>query len=492
MDDILLKNYIKDIDNITCDYLVVGSGAGGSVAAYELSKKKKDVVLIEEGNHYPINFFKGSIAKSFQNAWRYSGVTPIIGKPSFGFGEGMCLGGGTYVNGGLIWRTPDIILDEWEKKLNTDIYNKSNLNPFFSKIEEKLNVKLEKDENNYNKDSELLNNLAKKNNIKCVTVPRAVINCKRHNKCTTGCVSEAKQSTLQSYIYPAANSGLRILTKARAEKIILQNKNPYKLKVKINNKNIYIKFNKIILACGPIQTPLLIKKSFGNSCLKSKMQVHLNLRFNIIFKEKLNSNFGTIFTRQITEYLSKGILFCSANFDKSYLFSGLNSIDKYKVNELLEKMDYLATYVMQVRASSEVKINNFYSHPLLIYSLNDYDFNNIKKYLFLFSKFLFDIGAKKIYMPFNNNYLAENLDDVKKVMGKIKKSDIDAVSVHGMSSARMASNNKNKDFFDVNGKSFLHDNLFCVDSSILPTNTIESPQGTIMAFAHSIMDRLIK
>ena len=49
MSDNLYKNYIKKLDNLTCDYIVVGSGAGGSVAAYELSKQKKDVILIEEG-----------------------------------------------------------------------------------------------------------------------------------------------------------------------------------------------------------------------------------------------------------------------------------------------------------------------------------------------------------------------------------------------------------------------------------------------------------
>ena len=97
---------INNKENLTCEYLVIGSGAGGSTACKYLTDKGKDVILIEEGKHFKVNEFKGSMAKSLLNVWRNAGVTPIISKSNFGFGEGRCLGGGTYVNGGLMWRTP--------------------------------------------------------------------------------------------------------------------------------------------------------------------------------------------------------------------------------------------------------------------------------------------------------------------------------------------------------------------------------------------------
>ena len=151
------------------------------------------------------------------------------------------------------------------------------------------------------------------------------------------------------------------------------------------------------------------------------MQIHLNLRFNILFKDKLNSQNGTIFTKQIVEYLADGVLFCSSNFNKSYIFSGLNDISNNNVKELLEKIEHLATYIMQIRASSEVKINNFYSHPVLLHSLNDYDFAKIKKFLLLFTKMMFDFGALKIYLPFKKKYVVENYNEAKKYIYKITK-----------------------------------------------------------------------
>ena len=43
MIDQLEKNYIKNFNELSCDYLVVGSGAGGSVACNELVKRNKNL-----------------------------------------------------------------------------------------------------------------------------------------------------------------------------------------------------------------------------------------------------------------------------------------------------------------------------------------------------------------------------------------------------------------------------------------------------------------
>ena len=48
--------------------------------------------------------------------YRDGGLTPFLGNPAIGFGEGVALGGSTVVNGGLLWRTPEFILSEWSEK----------------------------------------------------------------------------------------------------------------------------------------------------------------------------------------------------------------------------------------------------------------------------------------------------------------------------------------------------------------------------------------
>ena len=49
------------------------------------------------------------------------------------------------------------------------------------------------------------------------------------------------------------------------------------------------------------------------------------------------------------------------------------------------------------------------------------------------------------------------------------------VSVCGMSSAKMSIKNTSNTKFDICGRSFEFDNLYCLDSSILPSSTIKLP-----------------
>ena len=107
----------SEIDNskYRCEYVVIGSGAGGSVAAMELSEAGKDVIILEEGLYFDSSDFKNDISDMTKASWRNSGVTPFWGKPPIGFAEGRCVGGSTVINGGLIWRTPEHILDLWKK-----------------------------------------------------------------------------------------------------------------------------------------------------------------------------------------------------------------------------------------------------------------------------------------------------------------------------------------------------------------------------------------
>jgi choline dehydrogenase-like flavoprotein len=484
------NSFVQNIDfkkDIFCDYLVVGSGAGGSVAAYEISKTK-DVLLIEEGKFFEINNFKGSFKNSLQ-AWRNGGFTPVIGSPSFGYGEGMCLGGGTYINGGLIWRTPDSILKKWNLN-QIEGYDYAHLKKHFLKIEKMLNVVIENNSDKLNKSSQIIHDYCINNNIKSVYVPRAIKNCLRSNACATGCPSEAKQSVLQGYIAPASNNNLRILTNIRAEKIYFKNNLAFKIRVKNqNNKKYFIKFNNLILAAGPVQTPLLIKNSLMKMFSFNRMQIHLNLRIHAKFSNKIFASRGTIFTTQVQEFLEEGTLFMSTNFTHDSFLSSLNIFDNKQINYFKDNFDSYGSYVLQVKPSSQVMISSFFGKPVLFFKLNKSDLNNIKKNIIYFSQLLFDAGAIEVVLPINVNKIFKKKIDIISYVENLKASELQMLSVHGMSSCQI-SKDKNS-FLNNNGQSNLIKNLYCVDASVLPSNIGESPQGTIMAFSHEISSRML-
>ena len=477
---------------IKCEYLIIGSGAGGSVACKYLTDCGKDVLLIEEGDYYEVNELKGSISRSFLHTWRNSGFSPVLSNSNFGFGEGRCLGGGTYINGGLVWRTPEIVLHDWSKKFNDKIYSYENFKKYFENIEKILEIKNSENINHDNNESLKIQEIAKIKNIKVVNVPKSINSTEIENKLTLGAAGLAKNSILEKYILSSKKKGLRIITNCKANKLIVKNGKIKSVIVSQNKKTKKIVADKVILACGATQTPKLLKKSFGNSFLKSEMTVHLNLRISVKFDHRIQFKEGIMFTKQIQEYLSDGVLIMPTSFNKNNLFSSLAKMDNKDLNKIEKNINNYGSFIIQLSSLNKIVLNNFLNKTILTYQLHKTDIEKLKKYFKFFCNSLFEIGAEEILLPFKKNFKINKNINLENILNEnLIRNNIEMVSVHGMSSAKMGINNTNKTIFNISGSSYEFDNLFCLDSSILPSSTIESPQGTIMAMAQCILDRSI-
>ena len=103
---------------------------------------------------------------------------------------------------------------------------------------------------------------------------------------------------------------------------------------------------------------------------------------------------------------------------------------------------------------------------------------------------LFDAGAKELLLPIQNTNIFNTLSEVEDCIDSCKEKNLQAVSVHGMGGCKMG-NDSNSSVVDLEAKVWNTPNVFVVDSSSLPSNTGESPQGSIMTMAHEVVDRWI-
>ena len=473
--------------DINCEILIIGSGAGGSTAAKYLTDKGRDVVLIEEGNRFDKDNVLNSFSDVLRKAWRQGGIIPVISKSKFGFGEGKCLGGGTFINGGLMWTTPDIILDKWNKELNTTIFKKENISLNFDEVTKNLGTEnLKNNINIESSDSVKLKEIGEKNKIYVAKVPKS-INSDNTNKLTLGSVRKNKNSVIDKFILDSEVKGLRVITNCNAKKILTQNNLISHIEATLNNEKIYISAKKFILACGATQTPMLIKKSFGNNYLNSVLEVPLNLRIGVKFNYEINVDKELMFSRQIQEYLDDGVLIMPTSFNKSSFFASLNKLNNEDLLQIENSLNSYASFIIQLQSENHINLNNINNNIVLSYNLSSKDLIKLKKYFTKFCEFLFDTGALEMILPFNRNYILTKNMNLKDYFDQnVYQSNLEMVSVHGMSSAKMGNNKSNKTIFDIEGKSFDFKNLYSVDSSILPSSTIESPQGTIMSLSNLI------
>jgi choline dehydrogenase-like flavoprotein len=106
------RNGFGEIEFI-CDVVIIGSGAGGGMAASELVQKGLDVIVLEKGGYYRADdFARWNEPEAMEKMYEKGGMCSTV-DGSITILAGACVGGGTTVNWSASFRTPDHVRREW-------------------------------------------------------------------------------------------------------------------------------------------------------------------------------------------------------------------------------------------------------------------------------------------------------------------------------------------------------------------------------------------
>jgi hypothetical protein len=195
---------------LACDVCVIGSGAGGGVAAAALAATGKEVVVLEAGNYYDDTDFDGAELGGFQRLYSEGGFAATQDH-GVGFLAGECLGGGTVVNYCTSFRTPEDIRAEWAEAGGRWIagaeYTRS-----LDAVCERLHVNRE--QNRVSAREQMLERGLKALGWHVDAMPRNVVGCdqgKVCGYCGYGCAIGAKQSSTKTWLADAQASGARFV-----------------------------------------------------------------------------------------------------------------------------------------------------------------------------------------------------------------------------------------------------------------------------------------
>ena len=415
--------------------------------------------------------------------WRNFGATPIFSKKNIiSYAEGKCVGGSTEINGALMWRTPENILQKWRTEFEIDDLDTNTMNKYFDEYEKEMSVSYQ-DENEGNIASKKLVEAANILNWSTAKVKRAQINCKNTNQCPIGCPTGAKRTMKKTFIQKAINNGASLLFNAKVEKIIFDKGSATKILVKNRlGKKFFISFKYLFVSAGPIQTPLLLKKSGVKKHIGSNFFIHPNIKIAVLFNNDINASKGTMMTRQINHFQKDGFTIGSSNYSPSYLSIFTSSFGE-EGKKFLKEWKNVAMYISLLKVKGTGKINKlpFLDFPLITYKYHEEDLQLIKKSLRKMLELFFTIDAKEILIPLKNKPIVKNIDEYSEIEKNDKIfSNIDISSVHGMSSCRMSGNpDKYKTPLDSYGKLQGFKNIYVSDASIIPSSPGVNPQETI-------------
>ena len=152
----------KDVDE-SFDFVVIGTGAAGAVAAHRLAELGCSVAMIEEGAYVKTRDFQPTVLGAFKTLMRDQATQAIEGRSFIPLLQGKCVGGSTVVNSAIAWRMPDDVSDDWASRFSLrDVMDGPSLAPHFDALEDELGVHDVKDESLGRNNKEFIEALEKR------------------------------------------------------------------------------------------------------------------------------------------------------------------------------------------------------------------------------------------------------------------------------------------------------------------------------------------
>ena len=261
---------VRDGDTLDCEVCVVGSGAGGAVAAFEAAKSGRSVIVLERGPGWSEpDLVPREAEGSARFFWdRGLAATEDLGIVLF---AGRALGGGTVVNWMTSLRLPDDIRGEWEA-LGADGMG-SELDGHYAAVEERSDVNLDESVRNAQNAALArgLDALGKPWSV----IPRNARGCGDCGHCGYGCRAGAKRSTARTFLTDAVAHGVRIVTDCEARTVMTAAGTATGVTAITGDRRITVRARQVVLAGGAIGTPaLLLRSGLGGPLAGRRLFLH--------------------------------------------------------------------------------------------------------------------------------------------------------------------------------------------------------------------------
>ncbi|MBI3722923.1 GMC family oxidoreductase [bacterium] len=482
---------------ISTEVVVIGTGAGGAACAATLAERGVEVLLLEEGGYFERKDFTASPLEMLRLLYRDFGLTTAIGvpgSPSFPIPMGRCVGGSTTINSGTCFRMPPRVLDHWMKDLGITNISQDGLEDLYARVERDIHVATPPLET-IGRNGLLLHKGATELGLSSGVIPRNAKGCRGSGVCTLGCPTDAKQSTLLSYVPRALKAGAALLANVKAERILVERERARGVLASVIEhetgavrRKVQVRAPIVVVACGTCMTPLLLHKSkIGNSSgqLGRNLHVHPASKIMALTGEVVRAWEGVPQSYYVDEWAEDGILIEGISLPPALGALALPGTG-HEHGALMERYDHLASWGVMVSDTSHGRVRSGLGgrRPFMTYQLNQQDVRKIVLGLSRCAELAFAAGAELVHASIFGVPPLRSREDALRLgqNTKVKGEDLELMAFHPLGTARMGLQAKTSvvdSFLEVHDV----DGLFVTDGSVFPTSLEVNPQLTIMAFA---------
>ncbi|HEY1955462.1 MAG TPA: GMC family oxidoreductase [Polyangiaceae bacterium] len=484
----------SDVDG-AFDYVVIGTGAAGAVAAHRFAELGFAVAMVEEGPYVKTRDFGPDVVSAFRTLMRDSGTQAIEGRSFIPLLQGRCVGGSTVVNSAIAWRMPEDVSDDWSERFGLGgVVDSASLAPHFDALEHELHVENVHAETHGGNNGEFIEALRRRG-IEHEPMRRYAPDCEGSGRCLQGCPSGAKKGMNVSYVPWALRLGARLYCSCRVVRARIESGRATAVEATAKSgKRVLLRAKRgVVVAASTIQTPNLLRRSgLRARAIGKHFQAHPGIGVAGVFDRPIRMDFGTTQGAETAHFRkSDGFKVETISMPPELLAARMPGAGA----DLMKKLgDYpnIAVWGLQIRSEAEgVVKTGFGGRDKVVYSLGERDMMKARKALAFVATLMLEQGAREIWPGvFGLPSVMRSVDEARALAdGPADPRAYGFIATHLFGAARMGADPR----ASVVGTDFqTHEarGLYVVDSSVFPTNLGVNPQHSIMAVARLAATRI--
>ncbi len=492
--------------NVTldADVVVVGTGAGGSIALREAARAGLSAIALEEGAFHRSSDFNQREEEMFPRLFQLGGgrTTEDLAIRVLG---GRGVGGSTIHNTNLCKRTPDPILELWASRYGVEGAGPREMASRFETIERDLSVTPIPD------DAINANNDALRRGIAALgwkggPLMHNRVGCVRSGFCELGCTYNAKENALKVVLPQAFASGAKLYADIDVRRVLWRDGRAHGVEAIAHDGNgrpvarVAVKARVVVLAGSAIGSAAIARRSNlpdPHARIGKGLRMHPGAVVAGLFDDRIDGFRGIPQSFECTEHLSfeegsdKRIWIVPAFAHPIGTAATIPGFGKEHMKRMREypKLAVL-TAMLHDESSGEVAIDDD-GEAVIRYRMNESDRAQLAKGLVACARILFAAGARAVTIPAIPPVRLANAKELDTLdTSFVRPHSVPLSAVHPMGTLSMG-RDPERSVVTSTGEHHQVKGLFVADGSLFPTSLGGPPQISIYAFALHVAPHII-
>ncbi|NIR45393.1 MAG: GMC family oxidoreductase [Gemmatimonadetes bacterium] len=490
-------------ERIQAEVCVIGSGAGGAVAAAELAAAGKDVVLLEEGPYVPYAEITHEEREMVPKLYKEGGLQSTVDVDMVIL-QGKCLGGSTTINNAICLDLPADVLDDW-REFGARIDEPALLRSF-DRVRDTIGAKPLFDAADppgapiAGRNAAILldgwqRHAAENPDVRSWSNGIFVKNkdrCLGCGYCNFGCPYGRKLSTVETYLPRAARHGARIIVDCHAVEIRRKGRRATSVVCERRDGRVLnVDAEAVVVSCGAIGSSVLLMKSGIKRNVGSRFSFNAATLMVARFDgQPVNGFDGT----QMNAYVDGREYLLECHFDPPMVFAGSlpGWFDAHY--ERMKAYPHLACAGVLIGTRPDARVQRWSLLRQLLgpvdYTMHSNDLARLKRGMARLAEVYFAAGAETVYpatfvdIPLDRDRFGSQPDELRAVIDRtVQKPDDLTLSTAHPQGGNPMSDNRSVGVVDSQFRVHGLDNLYVCDASVFSSSARVNPQLTIMAMA---------